>query len=227
MRSEQYRNSTDFEHAMFIMNHTHDMLFTISGGQSFDRISCVVDTGDRREEYEVYDYFKKLQYAVAFMSDAETDEAEQIKILSNGKADMIHLIENFKRLTEGIEDSQSYKLDGFIKSYDGLLEMAHAELQAKVLRNQIDTNNNVRSTNNTIRRLTRVTVVASILSAVAAIAGIFISLSNNEEMLIKRQDKKLEELEVKVARIDSQLYSQIEQINFLKNLTRYSIDTIK
>ena len=138
MTRSEFEGLEDFEHMMFIGENIQTTVSSIS----FDKkkVVIVASKGKEAREYDPYEYFQLAMMYVAMETEKEIAEEERIRRLVQGKNSHIQHAEKIKRTMEDYPTCKKYNLDSFINQYNGLIEMAQATLQAKLLRSQIAAN---------------------------------------------------------------------------------------
>jgi hypothetical protein len=150
MTKEEFENSPDHEHMLFIGANLPTSNYALSeDGKS---IIFTVSDKERKEEYTAYAYFELLLTYYAFKA-TDTEEGNAMKILCNGKSNAINTIEKINRSLEQWKDCNKYDFESFINQYDVMIEWAKAELEIKLLNSQIKTNSSTTETN----RISRIT----------------------------------------------------------------------
>ena len=226
MTPEQFKNTPDYLDMIYIGLNKGKMEFAYTENE--EEIVCVVtNESDARIPipFSIYNYLKLYISYDSFEAAKEQKESEQVKIFARTKSDIIHIIESLKRMTE---KESAYidveKLGGFVNQCDALILMAQTNLQAKVLDNQMSTNENVVSTNDKIiflnRRMTVILWITVIATFVAAIPAYY-TLFNDKRIEVLEQDKskksiELQEVNKKQHQTESERDSLIKLVTFLK-----------
>ena len=110
-------------------------------------IHIEVNGSDGVKTYDPYEYLRLYGIYIGLKATDEESEVKQMSTLVDGRAMLVHLIENIKRKSEGKEINKEYKYNGFIRAIDAHIQMSKAELESKLLQSQIETNSSQITTN--------------------------------------------------------------------------------
>lgn len=199
MTRPEFEKSDRFSKGEFIMKNIERVIISYNSDEK--EIYCDVSSSDGFiEQFEVYEFFRLYGIMVAFKTTDEQSEIEQMNILVEARSKVIHLVENIKRLIEGVELRKEYRLSGFVKGFDALILMSKMGLENKLLTSQLDTNISAQQTNESIRLFNKnieiynsdvlslnrktyimiaLSVIAAIMSAIATVISVSSSISDN------------------------------------------------
>lgn len=139
MTKEQFENSQDKSDMIIIGENISlaEYVFTNNGTNVY--YSIVINGKEYR--YTPYRLFQLYLTYFGYKSDNERDKGKQLQILTDGRSNLMQLIENLKREIGLRQKPTAVELDGFIKQIDALVEMSRANLNSEIFKRQNRTNN--------------------------------------------------------------------------------------
>jgi len=146
MKQEEFERLEDYQDMIFIGENMQNAVSNIT----FDKKGVVIVTGEasNAKSYDdPYYYFQLAMMYVAMKTSHEKSEEDQIRMLVDGKNKHIQHAEKIKRNMEDFPTCKKYNFDSFINQYNGLIEIAQANLDTKLLSSQVAANESSIQTN--------------------------------------------------------------------------------